>query len=142
MLTLCFFSVKLGKSSNDDLKCQRNIKNVYYFLDKDVKKALKPKHAIRSRKYVNKCQVCLLQSIQVFFRSIQNQLRLLVASEDGYLYVYNLDGGEGGDLTLLKQHRLDGRAEDAMKAGTHSDAPTGRTEPQPIGQHDTGNRKK
>ncbi|XP_046987585.1 WD repeat domain phosphoinositide-interacting protein 2 isoform X2 [Schistocerca americana] len=42
---------------------------------------------------------------------IQKVLRLLVASADGYLYVYNLDPNEGGDCTLLKQHRLDGKLE-------------------------------
>lgn len=62
-----------------------------------------------------------------FLFSIQNQLRLLVASEDGYLYVYNMDGNEGGDLTLYKQHRLDGRTEEvAQTDGPH------RSEPQPI----------
>lgn len=40
---------------------------------------------------------------------IQKQMRLLVASQDGYLYVYSLDMNEGGDCTLLKQHRLDGQ---------------------------------
>ncbi|KDR16597.1 WD repeat domain phosphoinositide-interacting protein 2 isoform X2 [Zootermopsis nevadensis] len=38
---------------------------------------------------------------------IQKVLRLLVASADGTLYVYNLDTKEGGDCTLLKQFRLD-----------------------------------
>lgn len=37
---------------------------------------------------------------------IHKVLRLLVASADGYLYVYNLDTTEGGDCTLLKQHRF------------------------------------
>nr|CAD7433001.1 unnamed protein product [Timema monikensis] len=37
--------------------------------------------------------------------TIQKVLRLLVASADGYLYVYNLDTAEGGVCTLLKQHR-------------------------------------
>ena len=32
-------------------------------------------------------------------------LRLLVSSADGYLYIYNVDPEEGGDCTLLKQHR-------------------------------------
>lgn len=45
------------------------------------------------------------------FPRIQNQLRLLVAAADGYLYIYNLDPNEGGDLTLVKQHRLDGRSD-------------------------------
>ncbi|XP_048507876.1 WD repeat domain phosphoinositide-interacting protein 2 isoform X4 [Athalia rosae] len=43
---------------------------------------------------------------------IQKVLRLLVASADGYLYVYNLDMAEGGDCTLLKQHRLDGKQDE------------------------------
>lgn len=30
----------------------------------------------------------------------------MVASADGYLYVYNLDVTEGGNCTLLKQHRF------------------------------------
>lgn len=40
-----------------------------------------------------------------------NQLRLLVATEDGILYIYNIDSNEGGDLVLYKQHRLDGGSE-------------------------------
>ncbi|XP_028395298.1 WD repeat domain phosphoinositide-interacting protein 2-like [Dendronephthya gigantea] len=32
--------------------------------------------------------------------------RLLVATADGYLYIYNIDPEEGGDCTLLKQHRI------------------------------------
>ncbi|XP_076381988.1 autophagy-related 18a isoform X2 [Megalopta genalis] len=43
---------------------------------------------------------------------VHEVLRLLVASEDGYLYVYNLDAAEGGDCTLLKQHRLDGKRDE------------------------------
>uniref|UniRef100_A0A8D8TZG5 WD repeat domain phosphoinositide-interacting protein 2 n=1 Tax=Cacopsylla melanoneura TaxID=428564 RepID=A0A8D8TZG5_9HEMI len=41
--------------------------------------------------------------------TIQKMLRLLVASTDGFLYVYNLDPNEGGDCVLIRQHRLDGR---------------------------------
>ncbi|XP_011299905.1 WD repeat domain phosphoinositide-interacting protein 2 [Fopius arisanus] len=44
--------------------------------------------------------------------TIQKVLRLLVANADGYLYVYNLDPNEGGDCTLLKQHRLDGKQDE------------------------------
>ncbi|KAK8390119.1 hypothetical protein O3P69_012983 [Scylla paramamosain] len=40
--------------------------------------------------------------------TIQKQTRVLVASMDGYLYVYSLNTSEGGDCTLIKQHRLDG----------------------------------
>lgn len=39
---------------------------------------------------------------------IQKVLRLLVASSDGYLYVYNLDMAEGGECPMWKQHKLDG----------------------------------
>jgi autophagy-related protein 18 len=38
---------------------------------------------------------------------IQKVLRLLVASSDGCLYVYNLDMAEGGECPIWKQHRLD-----------------------------------
>lgn len=44
---------------------------------------------------------------------IQKMPRLLVASHDGYLYIYNLDPSEGGECTLLKQHRLDGNTDTA-----------------------------
>ncbi|XP_064606548.1 WD repeat domain phosphoinositide-interacting protein 2-like [Liolophura sinensis] len=41
--------------------------------------------------------------------TIQKLPRLLVASQDSYLYIYNIDPNEGGDCMLLRQHRLDGR---------------------------------
>uniref|UniRef100_A0A8C1YXC2 WD repeat domain, phosphoinositide interacting 2 n=1 Tax=Cyprinus carpio TaxID=7962 RepID=A0A8C1YXC2_CYPCA len=44
---------------------------------------------------------------------IQKIPRLLVAAADGYLYLYNLDPQEGGECTLMKQHKLDGSAEAA-----------------------------
>ncbi|KAJ8664267.1 hypothetical protein QAD02_005929 [Eretmocerus hayati] len=44
--------------------------------------------------------------------TIQKVLRLLVASADGYLYVYNLNTEEGGDCILFKQHRLDGKTDE------------------------------
>ncbi|XP_018323285.1 WD repeat domain phosphoinositide-interacting protein 2 isoform X2 [Agrilus planipennis] len=71
--------------------------------------------------------------------TIQNQLRLLVASEDGFLYVYNIDEKEGGDLTLLIQHRLDGRSEDSQRGRSQVDGGglgSGRSEPQPIDNPD------
>lgn len=42
---------------------------------------------------------------------IQKVPRLLVASYEGYLYMYNIDPTEGGECTLLKQHRLYGEQE-------------------------------
>lgn len=44
--------------------------------------------------------------------TIQKVPRLLVASQDGYLYLYNLDPNEGGECMLLRQHRLDGKVGD------------------------------
>ncbi|XP_064423556.1 WD repeat domain phosphoinositide-interacting protein 1 [Latimeria chalumnae] len=38
--------------------------------------------------------------------TIQKLPRLLVASSDGHLYIYNLDPHEGGECVLVKQHRL------------------------------------
>ncbi|XP_044732224.1 WD repeat domain phosphoinositide-interacting protein 2 isoform X2 [Chrysoperla carnea] len=43
--------------------------------------------------------------------TIQRVLRLLVASTDGNLYIYNLDTVEGGDLALVKTHRLNGTSQ-------------------------------
>nr|CAI5832708.1 unnamed protein product [Callosobruchus analis] len=54
---------------------------------------------------------------------IQQQLKLLVATEDGFLYVYNMDPNEGGDLVLCKQHKLDGIPTEASPKGT--DKPDG-----------------
>nr|XP_014352681.1 PREDICTED: WD repeat domain phosphoinositide-interacting protein 2 isoform X2 [Latimeria chalumnae] len=44
---------------------------------------------------------------------VQKIPRLLVAAADGYLYMYNLDPQEGGECTLMKQHKLDGSVEPA-----------------------------
>lgn len=53
---------------------------------------------------------------------LQNMPRLLVASADGYLYIYSFDAEDGGECTLLKQHRLE---EIAVKADRSAgDAPT------------------
>ena len=41
----------------------------------------------------------------LFIFRIQKVPRLLVASQDGYLYIYNLDPNEGGECMLLRQHR-------------------------------------
>lgn len=34
--------------------------------------------------------------------------RLLVASADGFFYIYDVNTSEGGECTLIKQHKLDG----------------------------------
>ncbi|XP_014235192.2 WD repeat domain phosphoinositide-interacting protein 2 isoform X1 [Trichogramma pretiosum] len=66
--------------------------------------------------------------------TIQKVLRLLVASADGYLYVYNLDTQEGGDCTLFKQHRLDGKQDEVDCAGiaASGSGETAATPPQSI----------
>jgi autophagy-related protein 18 len=38
--------------------------------------------------------------------NIQKIPRVLIASADGYLYIYDLNVNEGGDCTLIKQHRF------------------------------------
>ncbi|XP_023321817.1 WD repeat domain phosphoinositide-interacting protein 2 [Eurytemora carolleeae] len=38
--------------------------------------------------------------------SIRNSVRLLLASQDGRLYIYNLDHKEGGDCSLIQQFQL------------------------------------
>lgn len=57
-------------------------------------------------------------------------LRLLLASEDGYLYVYSLDVGEGGDCALIRQFHLSSKDVETTEAvkmeqqqleATHSD---------------------
>jgi len=40
--------------------------------------------------------------------SIQEMPRLLVATEEGYLYVYSVEPTDGGQCNLLRQHRYDG----------------------------------
>jgi autophagy-related protein 18 len=42
----------------------------------------------------------------VTIATLSRQLRLLLASSDGYIYIYNIPD-IGGDCTLVKQHRLD-----------------------------------
>ncbi len=49
-------------------------------------------------------------------RRIKKVLRLLVASEDGYLYLYALNVEEGGDCNLMRQFKLmDEKAEDGER---------------------------
>ncbi|MCL4124163.1 UNVERIFIED_CONTAM: hypothetical protein GTU68_019317, partial [Idotea baltica] len=42
----------------------------------------------------------------VAIATIQKQPRIAVASADGFLYIYNFNTTEGGECTLMKQHRL------------------------------------
>uniref|UniRef100_A0A2K6T585 WD repeat domain, phosphoinositide interacting 2 n=1 Tax=Saimiri boliviensis boliviensis TaxID=39432 RepID=A0A2K6T585_SAIBB len=57
--------------------------------------------------------------------AIQKIPRLLVSASDGYLYMYNLEQGDG-ECTLMKQHQLDGSLETAneiLDSASHSDCP-------------------
>lgn len=38
---------------------------------------------------------------------VQRIPRVLVASADGYLYIYDLNVTDGGECTVMKQHKLD-----------------------------------
>lgn len=66
-----------------------------------------------------------ITSIHTLHISIQDGLRLLVATEDGVLYIYNFDPTEGGDLQLYKKYLLDDCGADQADAsrGTDSDKP-------------------
>lgn len=59
--------------------------------------------------------------------TVQKIPRVLVATVDGYLYVYNLDPAEGGDCVLAKQHRLDGREAPPLATGGGSDTTSAAT---------------
>lgn len=56
--------------------------------------------------------------------TIQKVMRLLIASADGYVYIYAINPTEGGDCTLLKQHRLDGLTENGTE---NSQSPEGHS---------------
>ncbi|XP_017957582.1 WD repeat domain phosphoinositide-interacting protein 2 isoform X2 [Drosophila navojoa] len=53
--------------------------------------------------------------------TIQKQLRLLIASQDGYLYVYSIPSVEGAECQLLKRHdlRLDDSYAMDVKVDSH-----------------------
>ncbi|XP_050698282.1 WD repeat domain phosphoinositide-interacting protein 2-like isoform X2 [Eriocheir sinensis] len=68
--------------------------------------------------------------------TIQKQTRVLVASMDGYLYVYNLNTSEGGDCALIKQHRLDG-TEGGVTTGEGTAAAAAAPGPYPGGAKKT-----
>lgn len=46
---------------------------------------------------------------------IKKLLRIVIASEDGYLYIYNLDQDVGRDCDFVRQHRLDSQTNDTIK---------------------------
>ncbi|XP_063444043.1 WD repeat domain phosphoinositide-interacting protein 2-like isoform X1 [Mytilus trossulus] len=52
---------------------------------------------------INVCALSVIQKIP----------RLLVASQDGYLYIFNLDPTDSNECVLVRQHRLDGLTGDS-----------------------------
>ncbi|XP_050308496.1 WD repeat domain phosphoinositide-interacting protein 2 isoform X3 [Anthonomus grandis grandis] len=55
--------------------------------------------------------------------NIQDGLRLLVATEHGYLYIYNFNANEGGDLQLYKKYNLDDIAVDITDGKSGDEKP-------------------
>ncbi|XP_075890727.1 WD repeat domain phosphoinositide-interacting protein 1-like [Nelusetta ayraudi] len=64
--------------------------------------------------------------------TIQKLPRLLVASSDGYLYIYNVDPQDGGECILVQKHRLFDSSEDPVEP-SEEDKPEDAS-PQPTGQ--------
>ncbi|KAI1291789.1 WD repeat domain phosphoinositide-interacting protein 2 [Halotydeus destructor] len=54
---------------------------------------------------------------------VQKVPRVLVASADGYLYIYDFNNTDGGDCNLIKQHKLDEvEADDVQGPNTGQDS--------------------
>ncbi|XP_046661044.1 WD repeat domain phosphoinositide-interacting protein 2 isoform X2 [Homalodisca vitripennis] len=69
---------------------------------------------------------------------IQRAMRLLVASTDGFLYIYNLDPSEGGETSLVKQYRLDGKTDLSEVVGlAQADGSNATSSPKPIDKTDS-----
>ncbi|KAG8303148.1 WD repeat domain phosphoinositide-interacting protein 2 [Homalodisca vitripennis] len=69
-------------------------------------------------------------------------MRLLVASTDGFLYIYNLDPSEGGETSLVKQYRLDGKTDLSEVVGlAQADGSNATSSPKPIDKTDSAQGK-
>ncbi|KAM4623758.1 WD repeat domain phosphoinositide-interacting protein 1-like [Polymixia lowei] len=64
--------------------------------------------------------------------TIQKLPRLLVASSDGHLYVYNVDPQDGGECVLVQKHRLFETDEDPVEQ--QEEAEQDHAPPQPVSQ--------
>ena len=58
----------------------------------------------------------------VTIASLSLQTRLMLASADGYFYIYNIPE-EGGDCVMVKQHRVDPECSEVAEAGQPSLTP-------------------
>ena len=47
----------------------------------------------------------VVPSLSAFILRIQKLPRLLVASSDGHLYIYNVDPQDGGECVLVQKHK-------------------------------------
>lgn len=54
----------------------------------------------------------------VTIASLGRQTRLMLASADGYFYIYNIPE-TGGDCVMVKQHRVDPECSEVAAAGGH-----------------------
>ncbi|XP_054611054.1 WD repeat domain phosphoinositide-interacting protein 1-like isoform X1 [Dunckerocampus dactyliophorus] len=64
--------------------------------------------------------------------TIQKLPRLLVASSDGYLYIYNVDPQDGGECTLVQKHRLFDGSEEQVEQ--KEEETPGEVSNQPVSQ--------
>ncbi|XP_051987261.1 WD repeat domain phosphoinositide-interacting protein 1-like isoform X1 [Xyrauchen texanus] len=55
--------------------------------------------------------------------TIQKLPRLLVASSDGQLFIYNIDPQDGGECTLVQKHRLFGSDEEQQETSEPTEPP-------------------
>ncbi|KAM6951616.1 WD repeat domain phosphoinositide-interacting protein 1-like isoform 2-T2 [Aplochiton taeniatus] len=61
--------------------------------------------------------------------TIQKMPRLLVASSDGHLYIYNVDPQDGGECVLVQKHRLFDTDEDPVDQDEDTDPEVVRPQP-------------
>nr|CAB3267751.1 WD repeat domain phosphoinositide-interacting protein 2-like [Phallusia mammillata] len=67
----------------------------------------------------NVCAITVLQKLP----------RVLIADEEGYLYIYNLDPSDGGECTLLRQHSLLRDSAENAPAGPSASHPDSESPP-------------
>ena len=79
------------------------------------------------------------------FATVKGQECILVASSDGFLYIYDFDIKNGGQCSLLKQHDLDQqemikRSEDVVATVTPETINRNKKVPQKYDNSKTGSR--
>lgn len=61
--------------------------------------------------------------------------RVLIASADGFLYIYDLNVNDGGECTVIKQHKLDDCPSEESSAPEASFSPSGEVSPTATACH-------